>query len=106
MMFASFLLLVIGMLHFAYGLIEYVVYPVDKRDVPACSQINDALVKLLGDSKVQIYKSQTRQVTEFWLIQALEAQTAPVSRIPGVRVLSRNQHGCTDSSRWMPSLRM
>ena len=97
MMFAS-LLLVIGILHFAYGLIEYVVYPVDKRDVPACSQINDALVKLLGDSKVQIYKSRTRQVTEFWLIQALEAQTAPVLQIPGVRILSRNQYGCTDSS--------
>ena len=64
-MAASILLLVIAFLHFAQGLVEYVVYPADKKAVLACSHINDALVKILGGSRVRIYKSQIRQTTEF-----------------------------------------
>lgn len=90
MMIASILLVVIGILHFAHGLTEYVVYPVNKRDVSACSQNNDALVKILGDSRVQIYKSQVRQITDFWFIQALESQIAIVLQIPGVDAVMEN----------------
>ena len=97
MMTASLLLLVIGILHFAHGLVEFVVYPADKKDVSACSQINEALVKMLGDSNVQIYKSQIRQITEFWFIQALEVQKATILQIPEVRILSDIQHGHNDS---------
>lgn len=96
-MTASLLLLVIGILHFAHGLVEFVVYPADKKDVSACSQINEALVKMLGDSNVQIYKSQIRQITEFWFIQALEVQKATILQIPEVRILSDIQHGHNDS---------
>lgn len=97
MMIASILLVVIGILHFAHGLTEYVVYPVNKRDVSACSQTNNALVKILGDSRVQIYKSQIRQTTDFWFIQALESQIAIVLQIPGVRIQLHVQHDCNDS---------
>ena len=92
------LFLVIGILHLAQGLVEYVVYPADEKDVSACSQINDALVKMFGDSGVQIYKSQIRQTTEFWLIQAYEVRKEIILKIPGVRVLSHVQHDCNDSS--------
>ena len=87
-MAASILLLVIGILHFAHGLVEYVVYPADKKDVSACLRINNALVNTFGGSKIRIYKSQIRQSTEFWLIQALESQKETILRIPGVRILS------------------
>lgn len=83
-MAATLLLLVIGILHFAHGLVEYVVYPTNKKDLSACSQINDALVKVLGDSRVRIYTSQIRQTTEFWFVQALEAQKAAILQVPGV----------------------
>ena len=86
-MAACILLLVFGFLHFAHGLFEYVVYPTDKRDVSACSRINDALVKMLGNSKVRIYKSQPRQTTEFWLVEALSSQQGMLSGLPGVRNL-------------------
>ena len=82
----SILLLLIGILHFAHGLVEYIVYPADKKDTSACAQINDALIKMLGESQVQFYESEVRQTTEFWLIQALEYQKAGVSRIRRVRV--------------------
>ena len=81
----STLLLIIGLLQCVHGLVEYVVYPTNKKDVPTCSQINDALINILGQSKVQIYKSQSRQTTEFWLVQALDFQTSEVLRIAGVR---------------------
>ena len=96
-MAASILLLVISFLHFAHGLVEYVVYPINKHDVSVCSQINDALVKMLGSSKVQIYQSQIRRTTEFWFIQALEAQRPAMLRIPGVRILPRYLHHFHDS---------
>ena len=79
------LLFLLGFLHFAHGLVEYVVYPADKRDVSACSRINNALVKMLGNSKVRFYQSQPRQTTEFWLVEALAYQQAMLSGIPGVR---------------------
>ena len=97
MVATSVLLLVLGILHFAHGLFEYVVYPANKKDVPACSKINDALVKILGASKVQIYKSQIRKTTEFWLVQILEAQKATVVQIPGVRIPSHGQRNHSDS---------
>lgn len=87
-MAVSILLLVVGLLQFVHGLVEYVVYPTNKKDVPACSQINDALINILGQNKVQIYKSQSRQTTEFWLVQALDFQTTEILRIPGVRTPS------------------
>lgn len=96
-MAATVLLLVIGILHFAHGLVEYVVYPTNKKDLSACSQINDALVKVLGDSSVRIYTSQIRQTTEFWFVQALEAQKAAILQVPGVRLPSPIQHVCNDS---------
>lgn len=96
-MAASVLLFVIGILHIAHGFVEYVVYPNNRKDVSACSQINDALVKILGNSRVQIYKSQIRQSTEFWFIQALEAQRAIILQIPGVRMPSPIQHDYNDS---------
>lgn len=98
MMAASILLLVFGILRFAHGLAEYVVYPIDKKDVSGCSQINDALVKMFGDSGVQIYKSHLRQTTEFWFIQALEIRIETVLQIPEVRILSHVQHIYNDNS--------
>lgn len=89
-MAATVLLLVIGILHFAHGLVEYVVYPTNKKDLSACSQINDALVKVLGDSSVRIYTSQIRQTTEFWFVQALEAQKAAILQVPGVDAVMEN----------------
>ena len=70
-----------------HGLVEYVVYPANKRDVSACSRINDALVKTIGNSNVRGYQSQPRKITEFWLVEASANQAAMVSRIPGVRIL-------------------
>ncbi len=93
----SILLLVIGILHLAHGLIEYVVYPANKKDVSACSRINGAIVKTLGASKVQAYQSRSRQSTEFWFVQALEAQKAVILQIPGVRIPIHNQHNHNDS---------
>lgn len=84
MVAASFLLFAIGVLHFANGLVELVVYPANKRDVSACSRINVALVEILGYSRVRTYKSRISLTTEFWLVEALEFQKARVSNIPGV----------------------
>ena len=92
MMAASLLLLVIWFLHFAHGL-EYVVYPADKKNAPACAQINGALVKLLGDSRVKIYSSRIRQTTEFWLVRAGVSQKESLLEIPGVRIRARVQDG-------------
>ena len=97
MMTTSIILLLIGILHLAHGLPEYVVYPANRKDVSACSRTNDALVKMLGASKVQIYKSQVRSTTEFWFIQALEYQRATILQIPGVSILSIFQHHDNDS---------
>ena len=83
-MAATILLVVIGILHFAHGLVEYVVYPTDKKDVTACSQINNALVKICGPSRVQIYRSQMRGTTEFWVIRAIETTKSTILQIPGV----------------------
>ena len=91
-MVASTLLLVIAVLHVAHGLIDYVVYPVNKRDVSACSQVNVALVKLCGQSRVQIYRSSIRQVTEFWVVKALEAEKNIILYLPGVRIQSQPLH--------------
>ena len=96
-MAASVLILVIGILHIAHGFVEYVVYPKNRKDVSACSRINNALVNILGNSRVQVYKSQSRQSTEFWFIQALEAQKAFILYIPGVRIPSLIQLGYNDS---------
>ena len=85
-MAASILLVVIGILHFAHGLVEYVVYPTDKKDVTTCSRINNALVKICGQSRVQIYRSQIRGTTEFWVIRAIEATKQTVLQIPGVGI--------------------
>lgn len=85
-MVASILLLVVATIHVAYGLIDYVVYPTDKKDVSACSQVNVALVKLCGQSRVQIYKSPIRQVTEFWVVKALENEKNIILHLPGVRI--------------------
>ena len=85
-MAVSILFLIIGLLHYVHGLTEYVVYPTNKNDVSACTQINNALIKILGDSKVQIYKSQSRQTTEFWFVHALEFQKAALLQVPGVRM--------------------
>ena len=85
-MTASILLLLIGIFHLAHGLVDFVVYPADKRDVPACSQTNYALVKLCGQSRVQIYRSQIRQTTEFWVVRAIQAGRETILRIPGVRI--------------------
>lgn len=82
----SILLFMLGILHFAHGQTEYVVYPTDKENVTACSQINDALVNMLGDNEVQIYQSQVRFTTEFWFIKALENQKEDILEIPGVRI--------------------
>ena len=102
-MAAAIFLLVIGIFHFAHGLVEYVVYPADKKDVSACSQINTAVVRILGDSKVRIYQSQIRQTTEFWFIQAIETQAEAVSRIPGVRIQSQSYLVIAiTASRWTP----
>lgn len=98
-MATSILLLIIGFLRFAHGMVEYVVYPIDKRDVSACLRTNNALVKILGDSRVQIYQSQRRQTTEFWFVQALEVQKDILSYIPGVRILSQILQDYTDSSQ-------
>ena len=105
-MAVSILLLMMGVLHSVYGLVEYVVYPADKRDVTACSQINNRLIELLGNSKVQFYNSRIRRTTEFWLIQALEQSKATVLQIPGVRVLSYIKHFGNNDSRWMPLWKM
>ena len=83
----SILLLVIGLLHCVHGLTQYVVYPANKQDVSTCSQINNALVKVLGKSKVQIYKSQSRQTTEFWFVHAFAFQQTEILQIPGVRMV-------------------
>ena len=102
-MAAAIFLLVIGILHFAHGLVEYVVYPADRKDVSACSQINTALVRILGASKVRTYWSQTRQTTEFWFIQAIESQKGAVLRIPGVRIQSHKVSMIAITfSRWTP----
>lgn len=85
-MVATVLLLVIVILQLAHGLVEYVVYPTNKKDRSACSQINDALLKILGDSQVHTYTSQIRQTTEFWFVQALEAQKAAILQVSGVRL--------------------
>ena len=85
-MAASILLLVIGIIHLVHGLVEYVVYPTDRKDVAACSRTNDALVKVCGQSRVQTYRSQIRQTTEFWVIRTIETSTATVLQIPGVRI--------------------
>ena len=85
-MAVSTLFLLIGLLHCVQGFTEYVVYPTNKNDISACSQINNALIKILGDSKVQIYKSQSRQTTEFWFVHALEFQKAALLQVPGVRI--------------------
>ena len=85
-MVVSTLFLIIGLLHCVHGLTEYVVYPANKKDVSACSRINNELIKFLGDSRVQIYKSQSRQTTEFWFVQALEFQQAALLQLPGVRM--------------------
>lgn len=96
-MVASILLLVIAVLHVAHGLIDYVVYPVNKRDVSACSQVNVALVKLCGQSRVQMYRSPIRQVTEFWVIKAFEAEKNIILHLPGVRIQSQTLHDYFDS---------
>ena len=96
-MAASILLAVIGILHFAHGLVEYVVYPTDKKDVTACSQINNALVKICGPSRVQIYRSQIRGTTEFWLIRAIETTKQTVLQIPGVGIQSQRLHDRNDN---------
>ena len=96
-MAVSIPLLVIGLIHFVHGLVEYVVYPANKKDVSACSQINDAIVKILGDSRVQVYKSQSRQTTDFWFVQALVAQKAAILQVPGVRIESHIWRGYNDS---------
>lgn len=83
------LFLIIGILRLVHGLVQYVVYPTEKKDIFTCSQINNALINLLGQSQVQIYNSQSRQTTEFWLVQALDFQTAEILRIPGVRIARR-----------------
>ncbi|KAM0795733.1 peptidase S8/S53 domain-containing protein [Usnea florida] len=90
MMTTSILLLLVGMLHLAHGLTEFVVYPTNRKDVSACSRINYALVSLLGDSKVQVYKSQIRSTTEFWFVQILEYQKATILQIPGVDAVMEN----------------
>ena len=95
-MAASILLVVIGILHFAHGLVEYVVYPTDKKDVTACSQINNALVKICGPNRVQIYRSQMRGTTEFWVIRAIETTKPTILQIPGVGTQSQRQHDCND----------
>ena len=95
-MAASILLAVIGILHFAHGLVEYVVYPTDKKDVTACSQINNALVQICGQSRVQIYRSQIRGTTEFWLIRAIETTKQTVLQIPGVGIQSQRLHDRND----------
>lgn len=101
MMAASLLILVIAYLHFAHGLLEYVVYPANKKDFSACSRVYDALVKMFGAGQVQVYKSQYRRSTEFWFIQALEVREAAVLQIPGVRIF-RHMFGMVKmtESRW------
>ena len=96
-MAASILLVLIGILHFAHGLVEYVVYPTNKKDVATCSQINNALVKICGASRVQIYRSRIRGTTEFWVIRAIEAAKQTVLQIPGVCIQSQILHDCNDN---------
>ena len=96
-MATSILLAVIGILHFAHGLVEYVVYPTDKKDVTACSQINNALIKICGQSRVQIYRSQMRGTSEFWVIRALETTKQTVLQIPGVSIQSQRLHDRNDN---------
>lgn len=96
-MVASILLVVIGIFHLAHGLVEYVVYPTDKKDVTACSRINNALVKTCGPSRVQIYRSQIRGTTEFWVIRAIETTKQTVLQIPGVGLQSQILHDCNDN---------
>lgn len=105
-MATSILLLIVGILHLAHGLPEFVVYPANSRDVSACSRTNDELVRILGASKVQIYKSQIRSTTEFWFIQALEYQKGTILQIPGVSILSIFNIITMTASRWTPSWRM
>ena len=96
-MAAYILLIMIGILQVAHGLIDYVVYPENKRDVSACSQVNAALVKLCGANRVRIYKSQIRQTTEFWVIRALDNQKQILLHLPGVRIESEIPHDDFDS---------
>ena len=91
-MATSILLLALGILHLVHGLPEFVVYPANRRDVSACSHTTDALVRILGASKVQVYRSPIRSTTEFWFIQALETQKGTILQIPGVSILSSIQH--------------
>lgn len=89
----SILFLIIALLHCVHGLTEYVIYPTNKLDVSTCSQTSDALIKILGNSNVQMYESQRRQTTEFWLVEALEFQQAALSQVPGVRMAVARMFG-------------
>ena len=105
-MAASTLLVIVGILHLTYGLVDYVLYPVNKYDVAGCSQTNDALVTMFPRSRVRAYQSQIRQTTEFWFIQSLEAQNTALTRIPGVRIPSRYLHETYGGVRWTLFWRM
>ena len=96
-MAVSILLVVIGILHFAHGLVEYVVYPTDKKAVTTNSQINSALVKICGPSRVQVYRSRMRGTTEFWVIRAIESTKQTVIQIPGVGICSQRLHDHNDN---------
>lgn len=69
-----FALGVIGIVH----AVEYMVYPMDRRAVAPCKELNDRLQRFLGSDNVKMFGYKKAGVTDFWLISATLAQTVSI----------------------------
>lgn len=63
--------------------VEYVIFPVDRKNLRQCSDTN-RILESLGLGRVKRYDSAIREVTEFWLVEADPKQLPFVRRMQGV----------------------
>lgn len=70
--------------------IEYVVYPMDRKDKTACTKTTDFLNDLLFSKNVKACISDIRGVTQLWLVQAEGIQLEAIQKGPGVTAMAEN----------------
>ena len=94
-----FLAMVMGICHNCTAT-EWIVYPVSSTNVTKLSRTTSSLTLILGKRNAQAYRSAIRKTTEFWLVQANNAQKAQISQLPFVRT-SHTRLQFLNSSRHM-----